>query len=160
MKYTPTVLISVLAFAGLSAMVMAAPPATGSAGHAGDAALRETLTNLEKQSWVAWKGHDAKYFQNFLSDDHLDVRPNGTASKASVVAGVGSPVCTVESYTVDNFQVTPIANDVALLTYHAEQKTTCGGAAVPSPAWVTSVYVRRGGRWLNALFQQSAASGK
>jgi hypothetical protein len=130
---------------------MAADPATG---------LRDTLINLEKQSWVAWKTHDAKFFQTFLSDDHIDVGPRGTTNKAKVVAGVGSPACTVESYSVDNFQLTPIADDAALLTYRAEQKTACGGTAVPSPAWVTSVYVKRGGRWLNALFQQSPVGGK
>ena len=45
--------------------------------------------------------------------------------------------------------------DTALLTYRAEQDTVCNGIAVPSPVWVSSLYVKRGGHWLNALYQQS-----
>jgi hypothetical protein len=33
--------------------------------------LKETLINLEKQSWEAWKRRDGKFFQDFLSDDHV-----------------------------------------------------------------------------------------
>jgi hypothetical protein len=45
--------------------------------------------------------------------------------------------------------------NTALLNYWAEQDTTCNGNAVPSPAWVSSLYVRRGERWVNALYQQT-----
>jgi hypothetical protein len=48
-----------------------------------------------------------------------------------------------------------VAEDTALLAYRAEQKTMCGGFAVPSPAWVSSLYVKRGSRWVNVLYQQT-----
>ena len=51
--------------------------------------------------------------------------------------------------------VVALGADSAVLVYRAEQSTTCGGAPVPSPAWATSVYVYRGGRWLNVLYQQT-----
>jgi len=131
--------------------------ATGAALAQGstDSALRDTLVGLEKQSWVAWKGHDAGFFAGFLSDDHVEVGPRGILGKADIVAGVGSPACKVESYAVDNFKFTRVAEDTALLAYRAEQKTTCGGFSVPSPAWVSSLYVKRGARWVNVLFQQT-----
>jgi hypothetical protein len=118
-------------------------------------ALKETLVNLEKQSWEAWKNHDGKFFQRFLSDDHVEVGFTGLANKATVVAGVASPICVVKSYAVDNFQLTVLDENAALLTYHAEQATTCGGAAVPSPVWASSIYVRRGDHWLNVVYQQT-----
>jgi hypothetical protein len=117
--------------------------------------LKETLTTLEKQSWEAWKNRDGKFFQNFLSDDHVEVGFGGPEGKKSVVAGVGSPACTVKSYTVDHFELAEFGPDTALLTYHAAQDTTCGGNPVPSPVWVSSLYVKRGGQWLNALYQQT-----
>jgi hypothetical protein len=117
--------------------------------------LKETLTTLEKQSWEAWKNRDGKFFQNFLSDDHVEVGFGGPTDKKTVVAGVGSPACTVKSYTVDHFELTELGPDTALLTYHAAQDTTCGGAVVPSPVWVSSLYVKRNGQWLNALYQQT-----
>jgi hypothetical protein len=118
-------------------------------------ALKETLIDLEKQSWEAWKKRDGKFFQEFLSDDHVEVGFGGVTNKATVVRGVASPVCVVKSYAVDRFELTMVDANTALLTYHAEQDTTCGGNAVPSPVWVSSLYVKRGGRWLNAFYQQT-----
>jgi len=121
-------------------------------------ALKETLINLEKQSWVAWKNHDGKFFQDFLSDDHVEIGAGGLTNKATVVAGVASPVCHVNSYTVEKFSLTIFDANTALLTYHAAQDTTCNGNPVPSPVWVSSLYVKRNGRWLNALYQQTRAA--
>jgi hypothetical protein len=119
------------------------------------AALTETLVGLEKQSWEAWKNRDGKFFQEFLSDDHVELGAGGAAGKAEVVESVASPACTVKSYAVDHFKLAVLDTRTALLTYHAAQDTTCGGKAVPSPAWVSSLYIKRGDRWLNVLYQQT-----
>ena len=117
--------------------------------------LEAILTNVEKQSWVAWQHHDGKFFDHFLSDDHVEVGTNGIATKAQVVSYVGSGMCTVKSYTVDHFHATRFNDNTALLTYRAAQETTCGKAAVPSPTWVSSLFVRRDGHWVNALYQHT-----
>jgi hypothetical protein len=120
--------------------------------------LTQQLVDLEKQSWVAWQGHGAKFFQDFLSDDHVEVGFGGPAGKKPVVDMVGNEkLCTVESYAVDRFSATRVADDVVLLVYHAAQKTTCGGKPVPSPVWASSLYVKRDGRWQNVMYQHSAA---
>jgi len=121
--------------------------------------VEAALIALEKQSWAAWKAHDAAFFSSFLSDDHVEVGPRGVTDKKSVVAGVASPICKVEDYAVERFRVTRLSADTALVVYHARQKTVCGSIALPSPAWVSSLYVRRDGRWLNALFQQAPVGG-
>lgn len=120
-----------------------------------DDSLQNELTAIEKQSWVAWQGHDGRFFQNFLSDDHVEVGTTGIATKAQVVDYVGSGSCVVKSYSVDHFHATRFDTNTALLTYRAEQQTTCGGAAVPSPTWVSSLFVRRNGKWVNALYQHT-----
>ena len=117
--------------------------------------LEATLTDIEKQSWVAWQHHDGKFFDHFLSDDHVEVGTNGIATKAQVVAYVGSSMCTVKSYSVDHFHATRFNDNTALLTYRAAQETTCGKVVVPSPTWVSSLFVWRGGHWMNALYQHT-----
>jgi hypothetical protein len=117
--------------------------------------LEATLTDIEKQSWVAWQHHDGKFFEHFLSDDHVEVGTNGIATKAQVVAYVGSAMCIVKSYTVDHFHATRFNDNTALLTYRAAQETTCGKVVVPSPTWVSSLFVRRSGHWMNALYQHT-----
>jgi hypothetical protein len=120
--------------------------------------LKETLINLEKLSWEAWKKRDGKFFQTFLSDDHVEVGFSGVANKASVVDFVGSPICVVNSYKVKGFKLSKIDAATVLLTYHAEQDTACNSTAVPSPVWVSSLYIRRGKRWYNAFYQQTQTS--
>jgi len=143
---------TVLGFALSSALLAQSAPADKDQG-----ALKDALVKLEKQSWVAWQGHDGKFFQEFLSDDHVELTNGGPASKAAVVSMVGGTACTVKSYSVDHFELTMLSSDTALLTYHAAQDTTCGGKPVPSPVWVSSLFVKHGDRWLNALYQHSPA---
>jgi hypothetical protein len=125
-----------------------------------DDTLEAKLVALERSSWVAWKARDGRFFEGFLSDDHLEVGAQGVSGKAAVVGFVASRVCVVESYSLGQIAFQRIAEDVAVLTYRAEQKSQCGTVPVPSPARVTSMYVNRGGRWLNVLYQQTPIGGK
>ena len=117
--------------------------------------VEKTLIQLEKDSWVAWQKHDTKFYNRFLSDDHVEVGFAGPDGKANVVKGVESG-CTVKSYDTKGFKVTRLGPDTALVTYWATQDTLCGGQPVPTPVWASSLYVRRKGQWLNAVYQQSA----
>ncbi len=135
--------------AAIAVLLIAAPVASAAPG-ADDKALEAELIAMEKASWVAWQGHDAAFFERFLSDDHVEMQP-GPAGKAPVVAGVKAG-CVVKRYEVDQFKLTRFGPDTALLTYRAAQDTMCGPAHVPSPVWATSLFVRRGGRWQNALY--------
>ena len=116
--------------------------------------VKEHLIKLEKQSWEAWKNRDSKFFQDFLSDDHVEVGFGGLTNKAQVVAVVGSTVCTVKSYKLDHFEMKMLDKDTALLTYWEEQDTVCN-TQVPLPCWVSSLYMKRGDKWLNVFYQQT-----
>ena len=116
----------------------------------------ETLIrDLEAKSWVAWKNHDAGFFEQFLSDDHVEIHNYGIVGKAAVVAGVRSPACVVQTYALGPLALTPVSADAVLVTYRAEQDTTCGAQKVPSPVWATSLYARRAGRWVNVMYQHT-----
>jgi|GEM_PF-621636 len=116
------------------------------------------IVDLEKRSWAAWQRHDGEFFASFLSDDHVDVGPRGIVGKAAIVAGVASGACKVRSYSTGKVRFTRIADGTAVLNYRAEQNTSCGGFPVPSPAWASSLYVKRGARWVNVLYQQTPAT--
>jgi hypothetical protein len=144
----PTPCLCALAFLAFGAPVLAAPDA-----------LEAELVKLETGSWVAWKAHDGAYFRRFLSADHVEVQPNGPTAGADAIAGfVGSGACTVASYRIGDFKLTRFGEDTALLTYRADQDTICGTTKVPSPVWATSLFVRRRGRWSNALYVHTPAA--
>jgi hypothetical protein len=143
---------TILLIASLPAFFLAS--SLDATAESSDAAIKEQLIKLEKQSWEAWKNRDGKFFQDFLSDDHAEVGFNGLTNKAEVVAFVGSPACTVKSYKLDHFEMKLLDKNTALLTYWEAQDTLCH-SPVPSPCWVSSLYMRRGDRWLNVFYQQT-----
>ena len=151
MRLTRFLTAVALALAGALASAAEAP-----APVALSAADETLIRNLEAASWVAWKGHDAKFFEQFLSDDHVEVHAYGLSGKAAVVDGVRSPACVVQAYSLSPLTLTPVSADTVLVTYRAEQDTTCGTQKVPSPVWASSLYARRGGRWVNVLYQHTS----
>jgi len=144
MVYRPWILLTAI---GLSAAAAAAPAPT---------VVERQLVALEKQSWVAWHDHDGAFFDRFLSADHVEMGPGGPVPKAPIVKMVGAGLCTVNSYQLDDFKVTMFTPTTALLTYRADQDTTCGGSKVPTPVWANSLFVKRNGRWENALYGHTA----
>ncbi|HWK83114.1 MAG TPA: nuclear transport factor 2 family protein [Caldimonas sp.] len=110
-----------------------------------------------RRSWRAWQNHDGAFFRSTLADDHIDVGFSGPVDKQAVVVGVLSPACTVRSFEVEGFRLLAVDANTAVLTYRARQDTMCGAFRVPSPTWVSALYVKRGGRWQNLVFQQTQA---
>src|SRR5690348_8407754 len=150
MKALPVAIVTglVLAFAVVS-------PASGQRTSAAPRTLADSLTQLEIRSWDAWKARDSSFYRSFLSDDHVELGWSGRSTKGEVLATVATPRCVVKSFSTDDMRVTQFDANTALLTYHGAQSTTCGGKPIPSPVWVSSLYVRRGGRWVNAVYQQT-----
>jgi hypothetical protein len=136
-------------------VALATGPSLARAQAAKPRSLADTLMQLETKSWDAWKARDSSFYRTFLSDDHVEVGFSGTSDKADVLATVATPHCVVTKYSVEQFHLTTFDANTALLTYHASQQTTCSGKPVPSPVWVSSLYVRRANRWLNAAYQQT-----
>jgi hypothetical protein len=118
--------------------------------------LERHLIDLEKQSWSAWQNRDVAFWQSFLSDDHVELdQSRGMIAKKDVIAGIAKGVCHVARYTVDRFSFRRFDARTALLVYRAAQETRCGNFIVPSPVWATSLYQKRGGRWVNVLYGQT-----
>ena len=139
-------------FAFVTTLAGAAEPLTPATSSLSDEA---TIRELESKSWIAWKNHDAIFFEQFLSDDHVEIHGYGVVGKGAVVESVRSPVCVVQSFTLGPLSVTVVSPDVMLVTYRAEQDTLCVSTRVPSPVWATSLYAKRSGRWVNVLYQHT-----
>lgn len=146
------VLVAALLAIVTSLATAADPPRPAPPAQSDEAIVRE----LESSSWVAWKNHDTAFFEQFLSDDHVEVHGYGIVGKAAVVEGVRSPACVVQRYSLGPLSVTRVSPDSMLVTYRAEQDTLCGNARVPSPVWASSLYAKRSGRWVNVLYQHTA----
>lgn len=100
------------------------------------------------------KAQDPKFLQGLLSDDSMFVDASGVADKTGYFKNSFTD-CKVTSYTLDNFKVMWFDKNTAIVTYKAAQDGTCGGQALPASQWASSMYMKRGGKWMNVFFQTS-----
>jgi uncharacterized protein (TIGR02246 family) len=123
-----------------------------------DSSIQAEIVALEKRAFEAWKNKDKKYFEENMSEDGQFLDLNGVGAKAQYVKAIIENNCTVGTYALDNTKVTTISKDVALLTYRYSHDAVCGGNPEVSPIWASTMYVKRGGKWLIAFHQEIPAA--
>ena len=119
-----------------------------------DPEVEAQVIALEKAGWEAWKNKDAGWFQNNLTDEFLQVNSDAVSTKAEVVRSTATD-CDVKNVSLDNFRFVMLDKDAVLLTYTAMQEGTCGGQRIPQHVRATVNYVKRGGRWLEAMYMEA-----
>ncbi|HWD40656.1 MAG TPA: nuclear transport factor 2 family protein [Fimbriimonas sp.] len=108
---------------------------------------KDTILNLEKGFWE--HGNDADFFKENFDDDGLNViEPMGFIDKAGAVkmSSQAKPWKNVKMQDVHVQELTP---DCVSLAYHGEGSQD--GMDEPYRATISSVYVRRDGKWRLAL---------
>jgi len=118
---------------------------------------QRAIIATEKKLWEAWKNKDMKPFKANLSADAVMISNSGVADKKTSLTAMEGEACEVKNYELMDLKVTFLNSSTAILTYKSTQDATCGGQAVPSPVWSSSVYVMRGGRWYAASHQETIA---
>ena len=120
--------------------------------------IEAQLVALEKRAFEAWKNKDRKFFEDHMSEAGQYLDADGTGGKAQYVKAIMDNNCTVSRYSLDNTKVTMLSDDVALLIYRYAHDAVCGGHPEASPLWASTMYVKRGGKWLIAFHQEIAAA--
>jgi hypothetical protein len=128
--------------------------AFGQTMNATDKALETTIINLDKQGWEAWKANDATWFKHNTTEGFVSISSDGISNKAEVVKSIPSD-CKVKAYSLADFKFVMLDKNAVLLTYTATQDAVCGGKQAPAKLQVAVNYVRRGGKWLEAMYMQA-----
>jgi hypothetical protein len=113
------------------------------------------ITALEKAGWEAWKNKDSAWYQTNLAEDALHVHGTGVSTKAQLISNLAA--CEVRSVSLDGFKFLMINKDAALITFTGMQDATCGGKSQPTTVRASSVYGKRGGKWLNVFYTEVPA---
>jgi uncharacterized protein (TIGR02246 family) len=116
------------------------------------------IVALEKSAFEAWKNKDRKFFEDHMSEAGQYLDSNGVGGKAQYVKAIIDNDCIVTRYSLENTKVTMLSKDVALLTYRYAHDVVCGGHPEASPLWASTVYVKRGDKWLIAFHQEIPAA--
>jgi hypothetical protein len=120
-----------------------------------DNSVEAQLIKIEKQSWEERKNKNRAFVQTFLSEEAFFVYGDGVVDKTQIVKAVGN--CEIKSFSLDNFKFLSLDKNAALLSYTAAQDVVCGGKIQPATVRSTSVYVKRGGKWLNTFYSEIPA---
>ena len=116
--------------------------------------VKEQIIALDKSGWEAWKNNNAEWFQNNTTEEFLSINSEGVSNKARVVKSISAD-CDVKSFSLDNFKFVMLNENTVLLTYIATQDGECGGNKLTSKVRATVNYVKRGGKWLEALYMET-----
>jgi hypothetical protein len=118
------------------------------------AQIQKTLIATEKKLWEAWKNKDTKPFKAWVAADAVGIGDQGTQGKAALLKDIAAGGCEVKSFELSEFKLTMIDSNAAVLTYKGTSDGTCGGEPI-KPAWASSTFVRRGGKWLAIAHQET-----
>src|SRR5579863_1372480 len=81
----------------------------------------DNIIALEKRLWEASKNSDKVTYADLLASDYYEVTDLGISSRAEALGNVEGPVT---SYNLDDFKVTKLAENAALVTYRASVRST------------------------------------
>jgi hypothetical protein len=130
-----------------------APPSTATVSEA-------AITDQEKQIWEAVKSKNGEAFGNMLTDDFVYISSDGIYDKAGTIKGIkefdGSDVA------FSDWKVVPIDADAAVVTYLIKMTAPTSPNAKPAPMSLraSSVWVKRGGKWLGIFHQDTVVDEK
>ncbi len=123
-----------------------------------NAALESSLKNKEQAGWQAWKDKDPKAFQDMVPDDVVNIADGMVdRGKQNILKDLSSGVCTVNSFSLSDFSFQWIDSDAVMLTYTATQDATCNGKKQPGKVIASSLWVKKGGKWMSPFHQETTA---
>jgi hypothetical protein len=116
--------------------------------------LEAQIIELEKAGWAAWKNKDSSWTRDNVTEEFLLVNSEGVSNKTQVIKSTATD-CEVKSYSLDNFKFVTLDKDSVLMTYTALQDGVCSGKTIPANVRASVVYVKRSGKWLEALYMET-----
>jgi hypothetical protein len=111
------------------------------------------ITAQEKQIWDKIKSKDSAGFAGMLADDFIYIAADGVYDKAGTVDGVKNLELT--DLTLSDWKVVKLDKDAAAVTYTVSMKGTSNGQPIPDkPLRASSVWVKRGDKWVGVYHQE------
>jgi len=134
--------------------IAASSVALGQTTMSKDSKVEAQIIALEKAGWEAWKNKDSSWTRDNVTEEFLLINSDGVSNKTQVVKSTATD-CEVKSYSLDNFKFVTLDKDSVLMTYTAMQDGVCSGKTIPANVRASVVYVKRGGKWLEALYMET-----
>jgi hypothetical protein len=136
-----------LAPVGCTATKTTSPPPVSSQ-------LASHIQERERAVWEAAMQKDMRRFDSLVADDARMIFTSGIMTKSEYLRSIGKRH--IASYSLEDFQVLEPAADTVLTIYKVTLSGTFDGRSVPpSTVREASVWVKRSGKWLAVLNQET-----
>jgi ketosteroid isomerase-like protein len=121
-------------------------------------ASKEVQKSLEVLN-DAFAKQDEATIKKLMTEDHVAVTPyGGKQSRADQLKNL--PELKITEYTASEARLTMLTKDSAMITYVLAQKGTYKGKDLPAKVYASSVWIKRDGKWQEALYQETTIPGK
>lgn len=117
----------------------------------------QEIVALETEVWQALVDGDAAADERLLSDDFVGVYPAGFSGREDHVGQLAAGP-TVASFELSEARILVISDEVAMLSYRAAYERV-GSSGEEESMYVSSLWCRRDGRWLNVFSQDTPDTG-
>jgi hypothetical protein len=116
----------------------------------------DSLLALETAVWQALVDGDADADRDLLADDFVGLYPTGYATREEHVAAIVDRP-SVRRFDLTEVRMLAVSDGAALLLYRAAYERV--GGREPEAMYVSSLWCRRGDRWLNMFSQDTPDTG-
>jgi hypothetical protein len=113
--------------------------------------LERQIVAKEREGLDALKIGNLKAFGDLTAEDAIFVDAHGSATKAQVMKNVEGFRLT--DYTIDDLSFVSLSAESGLISYKISDQGISHGKEFAAKAFVSSIWVKRGGGWL-CLFSQ------
>lgn len=117
----------------------------------------DQLVALETAVWQALVDGDPDTDRQLLADDFVGVYPVGVATRDDHAGQLGDGP-TVRRFELSEARLLPVTDTAAMLIYRATYERP-GDDTTQESMYVSSLWCRRGGAWVNVFSQDTPANG-
>ena len=137
---------------------LAATPAMHAQARSGQTDQSAVILRLERGMWDFWKARRYDDMRAQMTPDAVFVDPTGILDREGLMRVMRGQQCDVKNIVFGDFKLSTPGPGLVLISYRVKLEGTCGGEALPASGEIaSSLWVRRGNRWLTAFHQQSPA---
>jgi uncharacterized protein (TIGR02246 family) len=129
--------------------------APGQSAPASGGALREQIVAQERAGLDALKTGDLTAFAASTAEDAVFVDAQGAATKAEVMQHTAD--FRLHDYTMADVRFVPLAAESGLIVYTLTESGASHGKEFSARVHVSSVWLKRDGRWMCVFSQETAA---
>jgi ketosteroid isomerase-like protein len=121
-------------------------------------AIEKTLTANEQKINDAIVKGDAAAFKSLVAEDAVSVDDQGVSTAADMIKMLKPGNAKITDAKLDGFKVVWVDPNTAVVIYTWSGKGTFMGQPVHSPSYSSTVYTKRGTRWVPVFHQETYPS--